>query len=154
VNQFREIIATIALTLKGSRTGTSLVVERKFAEEALAKIRAGEALDGGHSLVVMRIIAQALAGYDPRKGLGVAPKAGRMPILAGHHAFLAAHFWSLRESKGLEKEAASAVAELWGVSLGRVRKIAVEYKGKADVLRAQLTADEIAQWSALCAEHS
>jgi hypothetical protein len=148
---FKEILNSVAM--KWVRPASVIASNRKDAEAAITTIRAGEPLDGGERLTVIRILEQTLDGYDPRKGLGIAPKAGRPQIMAGHHAFLAAHYWSLRELDPLEKNAASTVAEIWGISLGRVRKIASENREKADVLRAKMSADEIAVSSRACAEY-
>ena len=94
-----------------------------------------------------------MAGYDPRKELGIAAKAGRPPTMIGDHTLIAAHYLALCDSKPSEKIAASTIAELWGITSGRVRKIARDNIGNAKFLRSKLTDDVIADASETFGKH-
>jgi hypothetical protein len=140
--------AAMTLALKGKEPSEAGIT-RQYVELAMARMEAGEPLNETLHCTLMGILNDTLAGYDPRPAMGIAPKSGRRK--SANNAWIAAHYWSLRAVDSLEKRAASDVARMWGISPGRVRKIASEDKTFALQLCTVLSCDQLAGLSRLMA---
>jgi hypothetical protein len=126
---------------------------RENAQKALAKIDAAEVLEQGDLYAISEILRSTLAGLDPRKDLGIAPKRGKPPSSAKLHVFLAADYLSLCETEPKEVTAAESVAARWGCDVSTVRKIATTNKAAAGRMKDQYTPDQILGIAELSVQH-
>lgn len=123
------------------------------ARKALATLDARAALDDEQAYIVKVILRITLAGLDPRKTLGIAPKRGNPPANEQWHKALSDHYWLLREKEPKEAAVATEVAKFWGLDLSVVRRHAKTHRSGFAGRRRQFTEDQMIGIAELCVQH-